>query len=331
MRVSHAIRILGILPGRAQFCRHCYMAQREAHARVYSDTYRPCQVSGHADSLYLVGESSEWIVKQCGENEAMFYQDVWRGTGGGEELAAMRATVRRFMPTCSGIAYPSGTWLPGWPTIAGIPALRPTDTHHLLVLENLTQPFVRADIGDLKLGVQLYDERDAKVTQEKKLRMQHKAATTTSGSHGLRFTGWQTWNAGPSTYSRFGKAPGRAASSFNDLYDIWRALLRWDTMPHRVRLIRDYILPQLEEMRDATATLESRIYGSSILLIIEADTDALERKLQDPSRGAPVCMRLIDFAHARWCVGEGADAGFARGLDTVLRLARRTLAEAETE
>lgn len=57
-----------------------------------------------------------------------------------------------------------------------------------IVLENLTQRFLKPNILDLKLGTILYDEEEG---EEKKARMIQKAKETTSFETGLRLTGFQ--------------------------------------------------------------------------------------------------------------------------------------------
>lgn len=58
----------------------------------------------------------------------------------------------------------------------------------MLVLENLTHRFLRPNVLDIKLGTQLYDE-DA--SAEKRERMQRASEASTSGTTGIRLTGFQ--------------------------------------------------------------------------------------------------------------------------------------------
>lgn len=57
-----------------------------------------------------------------------------------------------------------------------------------MVLENLTTPFRKPNILDIKLGTVLYDD-DA--SEEKKARMLKTARDTTSFETGVRLTGFQ--------------------------------------------------------------------------------------------------------------------------------------------
>lgn len=57
-----------------------------------------------------------------------------------------------------------------------------------VILENLTHPFEKANVLDVKLGTQLWDEDSS---DEKRRRMDQVAMDTTSGKMGLRLTGFQ--------------------------------------------------------------------------------------------------------------------------------------------
>jgi 1D-myo-inositol-tetrakisphosphate 5-kinase/inositol-polyphosphate multikinase len=57
-----------------------------------------------------------------------------------------------------------------------------------LVLENLTHPFLKPNILDIKLGTILYDEA---ASPEKIARMVETARETTSLETGIRLTGFQ--------------------------------------------------------------------------------------------------------------------------------------------
>jgi inositol-polyphosphate multikinase len=56
------------------------------------------------------------------------------------------------------------------------------------VLENLSYPFVKPNILDIKLGTVLYDEE---ASSEKRERMEKAARDTTSFETGVRITGFQ--------------------------------------------------------------------------------------------------------------------------------------------
>lgn len=57
-------------------------------------------------------------------------------------------------------------------------------------MENITHGFNQPNVIDLKLGTQLFDPLDPKLTADKQARMEAEAARTTTGSDGLRLTGF---------------------------------------------------------------------------------------------------------------------------------------------
>lgn len=77
----------------------------------------------------------------------------------------------------------------------------------LLALEDLAANFDRANVMDIKLGTQLWDEADA--SPEKKERMEAAAKSTTSFETGARLTGWKTWDPNTQSYNAVGKSFGK--------------------------------------------------------------------------------------------------------------------------
>jgi 1D-myo-inositol-tetrakisphosphate 5-kinase/inositol-polyphosphate multikinase len=57
-------------------------------------------------------------------------------------------------------------------------------------LENLTHGYSKPCVMDVKLGTQLFDPLDPNLTPDKQTRMEAESAKTTSGSHGIRLTGF---------------------------------------------------------------------------------------------------------------------------------------------
>ncbi|KAM0753950.1 SAICAR synthase-like protein [Meredithblackwellia eburnea MCA 4105] len=175
----------------------------------------------------------------------------------------------------------------------------------MIVLENLTYRFLRPNILDIKLGTQLFDE-DA--SPEKQERMRAAAANTTSGSHGVRLTGFQVWDTTSSSYiatdKTFGKSlkpvhlPAGIAKFFGShLFtpssasstspDSDTALPSTGQQPDPAPLPNDLLLPvlslllsRLEELIALFSTFEVRIRGGSILIVVEGDPVALRSSLE---------------------------------------------------
>jgi len=114
------------------------------------------------------------------------------------------------------------------------------------------------------------------------------------------------------------------------------------------------ILERVQNLTEAVRTIEWRVRAGSLLIIYEGDETALERALRtvpplstcpaSPSSPAadsiflpparsfeqPLLafdVRLIDFAHTRSALGEGADEGLLLGLQTVVSLLEGWLRE----
>lgn len=121
------------------------------------------------------------------------------------------------------------------------------------------------------------------------------------------------------------------------------------TPPTPAPLPLDLLLPvlrtlirRLDELISLFSTLEIRMRGGSLLIVVEGDPSALEAALlrsmdDDEDDAASVSttdgegnakphtrlayeMRLIDFAHTRAAPGEGPDEGVLKGLRTVKTL-----------
>lgn len=260
----------------------------------------PRQVAGHPGVL-LASEHAAQVVKQCPAHEAHFYELVHRGT------EPAHALMRACMPQCFGIRV-DGESVPGWAPLD-------TDAPNAVRLENLTHPFVHADVCDIKLGTLLYDERPGYTDDAKIARMQHKARTTTSGIYGMRIAGWTTWDG--ANYEFVGKEPGKAAQSLEDMAELLARALRTHAAPRRHTIARA-LLPRIEALRARVAQVPAQLRSMSVLLVVEGDDAALDRAQDTP---AQVCdARLIDFAHSRWSVDEGVDHGVQRGLATLAQI-----------
>ena len=144
------------------------------------------QVAGHPEGVQSL-EGGRLVVKACLPRELQFYNEVKQAVGGKTALEARQVELLdrllRVMPECYG----------SWNEYLGRQSGAPTESTSAgdaprIVLENLTSGYDKPNVCDIKLGTQLWDE-DA--SEEKRQRMEKAAANTTSGSHGIRLTGWQ--------------------------------------------------------------------------------------------------------------------------------------------
>lgn len=146
------------------------------------------QVAGHPDGVQSL-ENGRLVVKVCLPRELEFYQQVRQAAAGRVDLDARQVELLqrllRKMPECGG-SWEEYTGAPG--ETSKVAGRKGDDQAPRVVMENLTFGYDKPNVCDIKLGTQLWDE-DA--SQEKRQRMDEAAANTTSGSHGIRLTGWQ--------------------------------------------------------------------------------------------------------------------------------------------
>ncbi|KAJ9474367.1 Inositol polyphosphate multikinase [Pseudozyma hubeiensis] len=309
------------------------------------------QVAGHPDGVQSL-EGGRLVVKDCLARELEFYKEVKLAARGEASLDQVQVELLKrlneMMPVCYG----------SWEDYTGLETKELAGTPRI-VLENLTFGYEKPNVCDIKLGTQLWDE-DA--SEEKKLRMEKAAASTTSGSHGIRLTGWQTYDAETSTYHSIPKTFGKAVKA-EDLELGMRMLLacpeegdaqraeqavagtsiredasefRLPSLPEAlvVKLLRDHLINDVEELHAIFSKVEVRMRGASLLIVYEGEASRLEQslgKVEAGSREGRPQVRLIDFGHATIVAGQGPDEGVLLGLATVLDLAKRTLDRLESK
>lgn len=153
------------------------------------------QVAGHADGVQSL-EGGRLVVKACLPRELQFYDQVRQAVAGNSALEARQVELLnrllKTMPEC----YGSWEQYLGTPPGSTVSDDQANDSPRI-VLENLTFGYHKPNVCDIKLGTQLWDE-DA--SEEKRQRMEKAAAATTSGSHGVRLTGWQVSTRMPSRH-----------------------------------------------------------------------------------------------------------------------------------
>src|SRR5262245_38737541 len=99
-------------------------------------------------------------------------------------------------------------------------------------------------------------------------------------------------------------------------------------------------MADIQAIDDMLSSHESRMHSASILFVYEGDADALEEGIQAEANGEVILedddddeadhdddekrpqyitkTKLIDFAHARFCQGEGPDHNVLPGVRKVL-------------
>ncbi|KAK2882658.1 hypothetical protein FQN49_000132 [Arthroderma sp. PD_2] len=262
------------------------------------------------------------------------------------------------------------------------------DTGLSIVLENITDGFVRPNVLDVKLGARLWDD-DA--VPDKRAKLDKVARETTSGSLGFRIAGMKTWVGEgqdtkqletdvdisaqhlPSTssekvklkskiiesggYRRFDKWYGRGFNEHNvqQGFETFLDSAKAGKID-RSAFVAARVAAELRSIQSVIESEESRMYSASVLIVYEGDPAAFERALEVEKKEAakPESLstraaghgggeedegeddeeeeeeeedlpkvhdiRLIDFAHASWTPGQGADENLLKGLRNVLQI-----------
>jgi inositol-polyphosphate multikinase len=124
--------------------------------------------------------------------------------------------------------------------------------------------------------------------------------------------------------------------------------------PNGAGLVVKRLAREVEGLVSVLEKEESRMYSASILMIYEGDERAMEAALDEEKGRAETGardlandneedegsggdsdeqrlkvhdMRLIDFAHARWSIGQGPDENALQGVRSVLKILERLFAE----
>ncbi|CBQ69377.1 related to ARG82-dual-specificity inositol polyphosphate kinase required for regulation of phosphate-and nitrogen-responsive genes [Sporisorium reilianum SRZ2] len=314
------------------------------------------QVAGHPDGVQSL-QGGRLVVKACLPRELGFYKEVEQAAAGKAGLEARQmellGRLLKTMPGCHG-SWEEYTGRRSETETTGDDGAAPR-----IVMENLTFGYDKPNVCDIKLGTQLWDEE---ASEEKRQRMDKAAANTTSGSHGIRLTGWQTYDAKTDTFHSVPKTFGKtikpehlglgmrmllACPEHGDAEQAEAVLPgtsiksedgsqnRLACLPEELvgKLLRNHLIKDLEELHAIFSEVEVRMRGASLLLVYEGESTRLEQTLalegsggRQPGRPQ---VRLIDFGHATLVPGQGADQGVLLGLSTTLDLARRTLENLE--
>ncbi|KAJ1925756.1 hypothetical protein IWQ60_004350 [Tieghemiomyces parasiticus] len=279
----------------------------EARAGSPVGTVPSEQVAGHSDSISIT--ESNALEKHTYRKEAQFYRSL-------DELDDHHP-LRPFVPELYGIEEhrktPKSTW--SFTKQWYIRHVRPDrEKRFLITIENLTQPFNKASVMDIKLGAKLYEETASPL---KKLRMTVLAHVTTTHALGVALSGMRVYDAkrhadnhqhGGDGFARYSKGYGRGLTPET----IGEAFRNFFPVDFPIRYQRHVIRGFLERLTQLHGILNSsdgevRIVGSSLLFIYEGDLhvwstwDAQRQSLEATRRELTeeISPTVLDATHRR--------------------------------
>ncbi|KAF8344128.1 uncharacterized protein EI90DRAFT_2900891 [Cantharellus anzutake] len=254
------------------------------------------QVGGHAG--VLSSQDGSLIIKPCLHEELEFYTTLAAAQAAiiaGEDLPfqALAPWAPKFYGT---LKLEGEIDRQGTATEDGVSVMKPVEGS--LVLENVSHPFFKPNILDIKLGTVLY-ESDA--SPEKIERMTRTAKATTSFETGVRLTGFQVYDGTtgqavvtPKSYGKLIKSsqlPDGIARFFPILEPInfnadssstggEKSSPRSGGVSGRLLLpVLEGVLELVRELGVAAQKTEMRMVGGSVLIVWEGDEETLEAAL----------------------------------------------------
>ncbi len=312
------------------------------------------QVAGHPGGIISHDEGRK-IIKKTSKYEARFYEDVQArcsSSSTSEEEARRMRRLQRLLPIfygrtssegCTSSSTANGDAAAGTATRANGENGGDEEAEDVeIVLENLLQGYRHRNVLDVKLGKVLSDER---ASAEKRARMEANARDTTSWTDALRLTGWQMWDKDMHEARFAGKTFGKSIQSDAIVVGLriyfgcateedWATFRKtvkgkervFSAPPPRLppaqvrRLLREHILPGLDEVEQALSGVELRMRAGSVLIVYEGGVKELDQALQEsPSTsteatGPIASVKLIDFAHTELRPGQGPDEDVLLGV-----------------
>jgi 1D-myo-inositol-tetrakisphosphate 5-kinase/inositol-polyphosphate multikinase len=220
-------------------------------------------------------------------------------------------------------------------------------TNRAVVLENAAHGFVRPNIMDVKLGVQLWAD-DA--PEEKRIRFDKVTAETTHKDLGFRIAGMRVWQGHGAQgsdidqegYRIYDKNYGRFSLNKDNVHEAFQNFIFAESAgidEELGRLVAQAFVADVRRIQGVLEGQESRMYSSSLLFVFEGDGTALRAAMEEASRSpatlvngdsensdedeeevsAPkiYALKIIDFAHAEWTPGIGPDRSALLGVRSI--------------
>lgn len=204
--------------------------------------------------------------------------------------AAMFKKLQVLIPKCVSIGLPFDG--------------NPNGPYHV-EMENLLDRFHQPCVMDLKMGVRMYADN---ATFEKRQRMIHKAASSTSLKYGIRLTAWKVWSSNQEESQMLTRAEASQITQLSQLQRSFDRYLDAASLKRR-KTIATLFKAKVQELYEwfSTQTI-AQFYSSSLLFLYDASDSHFW-----------VDVRMIDFAHVTFHPAT-FDTGYLHGLATLLSL-----------
>ncbi|BFZ58771.1 hypothetical protein PYCC9005_005836 [Savitreella phatthalungensis] len=160
----------------------------------------------------------------------------------------------------------------------------PQSSHErAVVLENLVYGYTKPCILDLKLGRTLTSPDAPKAKQE---RLAKVAASTTTGSLGVRIAGMRVWRSGTERggWHQQDRHWGKTLDTTTVYTDGILGFFDSCILPEQKRLIASRMLADVQRCIAALQDTDCRIYSPSLLFVYEGDQAALNTAIEDEGR-----------------------------------------------
>jgi hypothetical protein len=231
------------------------------------------------------------------------------------EVATYNYLLNRYSNNCPWLARYFGVakCIPNFSVLENINAYHLSHPTFSIVLEDLTQDFLRPCLVDFKMGQQTYEPNascDKKSREERKYPYQSEI--------GFRITGMKVWNSLSNSYDGFDKHFGRSVTPEQVLTAV--AKFFFDGKSLLVSIIQSTLSQLKKILVWMEQQHEFRFYCSSILIVYDHSARG-KTCMGDSNRDVKV--KMIDFAHVVSVSSEDPnyrdiDNGYITGLSNLM-------------
>uniref|UniRef100_A0A8R1DKI0 Kinase n=1 Tax=Caenorhabditis japonica TaxID=281687 RepID=A0A8R1DKI0_CAEJA len=264
------------------------------------------QVGGHTPFTSL---PNGHLLKPCHERELFFYQQMPSSLKSIAPLCCSTiqgTSLSSLMDCCTNCTEHQLENIVIPESIEGSSILNKRKlSRNFIILSDLTHRMKSPRILDLKLGTRQHGDQ---ATAAKAACMTAKCQATTSATLGIRLCGMKYDNNSISKYEGRAMREQELCSAIRGFFNVHREVL--DEARRKLKRIR-------ETLCEADGV---RLFGSSLLFVIEGDFESNQQPINDLVR-----IKVVDFANATFSgfladnLYPGIDDGSLLGLDTLNR------------